>query len=135
MNRQYDDLLDDDFGRDMALAETLSLLDPESQDSSYWFRFRSWVLAGASRELARRRLLAQLTISDVVQSWARAVVPTAVLTAVFAGLLLIHSGLLAPPTPIGVEEMLVSEIEGETLPAMLAPDPATDPVTFASESF
>jgi hypothetical protein len=135
MNRQYDDLLDDDFDQDLALAETLSLLDPESRDPSYWLRFRSWVLTGASRELARRRLLAQLTIGDVVQSWARAVVPTAVLTAVLASLLLIRSGFLAPPKPIGVEEMLVSEIEGETLPAMLAPDPATDPVTFASESF
>ena len=135
MNRDYDDVLNDELGRDVELAEVLGLLDPASQDSSYWRRFRSWVMGGAARELARRRLLTQLTFGDVVQSWARAVVPTAVLTAMLAGILLIRSGLLAQSRPIGVEEMLVSEIDGETLPAMLAPDPANDVVTFASESF
>ncbi|HET9949422.1 MAG TPA: hypothetical protein VFQ22_10915 [Longimicrobiales bacterium] len=117
-------------GQDPELAEALALLDPAHGDPDYWRRFRAWVVQGAARELARRRLLARMTVSDVLRSWARTVVPTAVLTAAAAGLLLIRTGLLQSPQPIGVEELLISEIEGDvTLPA------PSDPVTFASGVF
>jgi hypothetical protein len=132
MKRTYDDMLNDEVARDVQLAEALATLDPASSDPNYWLRFRSWVMGGAARELARRRLMAQLTIGDVLQSWARTLVPTAVLTAVIAGLILIRGGVLAPSRPIGVEEMLMSGIDRETLSA---PDPSSDVVTFASESF
>lgn len=131
MNK-YDDMLDDDLGRDMELAEALASLDPASRDPNYWLRFRFWIMGAAARELARRRLVAQLTIGDVLQSWARTLVPTAVITAVVAGLMLIHGGVLAPVRPIGVEEILMTGIEREMAPA---PDPSSDVVTFASESF
>jgi hypothetical protein len=124
----------DELGRDMELAEALALIDPASSDPAYWLRFRARVLGGAARELARRRLLAQLTIGDVMRSWARTVVPTALATAIVAGLLLVRSGALEPPLPIGVEELLVSEIEGETLPAMLEAEESAA-VMFASEVF
>jgi hypothetical protein len=135
MNRPYEDMLDDGVGRDMELAEALASLDPASQDPNYWLRFRSWVMSGAAAELARRRLMAQLTIGDVVQSWARTLVPTAVLTAAIAGLMLMRGGVFAPPRPIGVEEMLMSGIERESLTATPTLDPSADVVTFASESF
>jgi len=135
MNRRYEDMLDDGMERDMELADALASLDPASHDPNYWLRFRSWVMRSAARELAHRRLMTQLTIGDVVQSWARALVPTAVLTAVVAGLMLIHGGTLAPPRPISVEEMLMRGIDREALPTTLPADPSPDVVTFASEGF
>ena len=124
----------DELGRDMELAEILSVLDPARGDPNYWLRFRSWVMGAAARELARRRLMVQLTVGDVVQSWARTLLPTAVATALLAGLLLIRSSSLSAPLPIGVEELLVSEIQGETIPMMLEAD-ESGAVAFASEIF
>ena len=133
MNR-YDDEITDELGRDMELAEALSVLDPARGDPNYWLRFRSWVLGAAARELSRRRLMAQLTVGDVVQSWARTVVPTALVTALLAGVLLLRESALSAPLPISIEEVLVSEIEGETIPMMLEAEEALV-VTFASEIF
>ena len=133
MNR-YDDRLEDELGRDMELAEALSALDPARGDPNYWLRFRSWVMGAAARELARRRLLVQLTVGDVMTAWARAVLPTALATAVLAGVLLLRATSLSAPLPIGVEELLVSEIEGETIPVMLEAEEA-EAITFASEVF
>lgn len=133
--KSFDDGIgSDELGRDMELAEALSVLDPARGDPNYWLRFRSWVMGAAARELYRRRLMAQLTVGDVMQSWARAVLPTAVATALVAGLLLIRSSALDAPIPIGVEELLVSHIQGETIPMMLEAD-ESGAVAFASEIF
>ena len=122
----------DEEGRDMQLAEALSVLDPATDDPNYWLRFQSWVVHSAGPELARRRLMAQLTVGDVMNSWARTLLPTAVLAAALAGLLLFRG---APtPAPIGVEELLTSEVEGETIPALTGPAPSAA-VVFASEAF
>ena len=122
----------DDLGRDMQLAEALSVLDPATDDPNYWLRFRSWVVHAAGPELARRRLMAELTVGDVMTSWARTLVPTAVVAAALAGLLLVRG---APtPAPIGVEELLTSEVEGQTIPTLTAPVPNAR-VVFASEAF
>lgn len=124
----------DDLGRDMELAEALESLDPALADPNYWLRFRGWVTSGAARELARRRLMAQLTVGDVLTSWARTVVPTAVLAAALAGLLLLRSE--APPSPlVGVEELLVTEIPSETVPVLLTPEGTEGVVAFAAEIF
>ena len=133
MNREWKDLVEtDDLGRDRELAEALYQLDPASRDPNYWFRFRIWVLNGATRELARRRMIAEMTVGDVVQSWARALVPTALLAAVLAGIVLWRVGSLPPIT---VEELLVSEIKGETIPVLASPARAFESVIFASEAF
>ena len=108
------------------------MIDPASRDPNYWLRFRAWVLTGASRELARRRMMAQLTVGDVVGSWARTLVPTALLAAVLAGVVLWRAGV---PLPVSVEELLVSEIRGETIPVMASPERAALAVTFAAEAF
>lgn len=124
-----------DPGRDMELAEALESLDPALADPNYWMLFRGWVTAGAARELARRRLMAQLTVGDVLTAWARTVVPTAVLAAAVAGLLLLRS--VEPPTSplVGVEELLVTEIPSETVPVLLTPDGTEGVVAFAAEIF
>jgi hypothetical protein len=133
MNRDWNDLVEtDDLGRDRELAEALFHIDPASQDPNYWLRFRVWVLNGATRELARRRLVAQMTVGDVVHSWARALVPTALLAAALAGVVLWRVGSMPPIT---VEELLVSEIEGETIPVLASPTRSFESVVFASEAF
>ena len=116
------------------LAQALGLLDPAQQDPSYWVRFRSWVVSNAGAELARRRLMHELTVADVMSSWARAVVSTAALVAALAGLMLVRGA--GPPALqlVGVEELLVSEVEGETIPTLLAPE-TNGTVAFAAEIF
>ena len=125
----------DDFGPDPELAEALTHLDPEHQDPNYWYRFRQWILENAAGELARRRLIHELTVGDVMTSWARTVVPAALLAAILAGLLLIRDQSVVPASPVGIEELLVSGVEGQTIPAVLAPSETSDPVAFASEVF
>ena len=125
----------DELGRDMELAETLGLLDPAHGDPNYWLRFRAWVLKNAAAELARRRLMHELTVADVMTSWARAVVPTAILAATLAGLLLMRGQSVPPAQPVGIEELLVSEVEGQTIPAALAPQETGGAVAFAAEIF
>jgi hypothetical protein len=117
------------LGQDPEIAAALSVLDPASHDPNYWLRFRSWVMSGAARELARRRLMERLTIGDVLEQWARALVPTAALVAALAGMLLLRGDAASDLPPIGVEELLVSEIEGSTIPARIAN------VSFALEAF
>jgi hypothetical protein len=122
----------DGLGRDMQLARALELLDPAGRDATYWFRFRSWVVESAAAELARRRLMTRLTVGDVLNSWARTVVPTAVLAAAVAGMLLARAEALVAPQPIGVEELLLTEIEGLPIPVALDPQNA---IVSALENF
>jgi hypothetical protein len=119
---------------DDELAQALALLDPALQDPNYWFRFRSWVLTSATAELARRRLMHQLTVGDVMSSWARGVVSTAALAAALAGLLLVRGPGAPAPQPVGVEGLIVSEVEGETMPSLIPPE-TNGAVAFASEIF
>ena len=125
----------DELGRDMQIASWLEAVDPASADPNYWLRFQSWVLKNAAPELARRRLMAQLTMGDVMSSWARTVIPTAVLAAALAGMLLFRGHPVPAPVPVGVEELLVAEVEGATIPATLATAEAGSAIAFASEGF
>lgn len=125
----------DGLGRDVELAEAFKSLDPAIRDPNYWLRFRGWVVSGAARELARRRLMAQLTVGDVMSSWARTLVPTAVLAAALAGMLLVRSGPATGPHTMVLEELLVTDIPGETVPVLLEPNGTEGVVAFASEIF
>jgi len=120
---------EDDAGRDMVVARALESLDPASQDPNYWFRFHHRVMAGAGRELARRRRMVELTISDVLASWSRTVVPTAMLAAAVAALMLVRAGSGTALEPGSVAELLVTDIPASTASALLADDA---PVIFAS---
>lgn len=98
---------------------SLAFLDPQSGDPGYWERFKHQVLVLAGPELARRRAVRPVTVSDVVMGWRNALVPTALLAAAVAGLLLMQGRPLVQTAPIGVEELLVSGLE-EPIPAMFA---------------
>lgn len=120
----------EDLGRDTELAAALSSMDPASSDPNYWLRFRWWVMSGAAKELARRRVAVRLTVGDVLESWARALVPTAALVAALAGMLLLSEEPAANEwPPIAVEELLLSEVEGNAVPIDVSG------LTFAAEIF
>ena len=110
----------DELGRDMELAGALESLDPASIDPNYWFRFHGRVMAGARTELARRRMTASLTVSDVLASWSRTVLPTAMLAAALAALMLVRTGSGALQAPLAGDE---------PVPVMLSNEA---PVAFAS---
>jgi hypothetical protein len=126
----------DKEGPDMEVAAYLRLVDPASRDPNYWLRFQSWVLRNAGAELARRRLMADLTVGDVLTSWSRTLVPAAVLAAAVAALLMVQNAHVpATPLAVGVEELLVVGIEDETIPVALDNDESATLVTFAGGRF
>lgn len=118
--------------RDPAVASALAALDPAGRDPGFWMRFQARVLQGAGPELARRRLMADLTVGDVLAGWARALVPTAVLAAAVAALVLLRE---APAVPATVEDLLTAGIQTQTIPEALAEGEAAASVAFAAERF
>lgn len=127
----------DDEGRDLELARYLEAVDPASVDTHYWLRFQGWVLKNAAPELARRRLMADLTMGDVLAGWARALVPTAVAASLLAGFLLVQSAQSRDDLAVAasVEELLVAGLESETIPMTLVDVDAPGSVAFAAERF
>lgn len=103
---------------DARTRELLSTLDPEGSDPGYWRRFHRWVVNTAGPELARRRLAANVTVSDVMVSWWRALVPAAVATAVLAGMMLLRERVSPPPVAyVDMAEMLVAGVEAPEMPS------------------
>lgn len=125
----------DDTAPDPRLAEALRALDPASRDPGYWPRFHRSVMAAAGDELARRRMLADVTIGDLMTSWSRTLVPASVLAAAVAAFVILQSGAAGTPAsgPLALDEMLSDEFEGEVF-RPVSDDPVVD-VTFAAEGF
>jgi len=122
--------------RDMELAAALAALDPGSHEPTYWARFGDWVLSEAGAELTRRRSVRRVTVADVLSSWAHTVVPTALAAAAVAGLVLLRAAPpMTGPEAIGVEELLVSDLDGLTIPSLLAPESPVNSASFLSEIF
>jgi hypothetical protein len=120
----------DEIGRDMILAEKLAALDPASEDPNYWYRFRAGVMSDAARSLAQRRLIAELTVADVVASWGRAIVPTAALAAALAGVMLMRAA------SVDVDTNVVAPVaEAEVVPVTLAPPAAATFVALRPDTF
>jgi hypothetical protein len=136
-NVQGSDGGSDELGRDMELASALAFVDPATGDPNYWLRFQSWVMARAGHELARRRMMADLTIGEVLSGWARAVVPTAVVAAIVAGFVLLRTTPVSVPARVTVEDLLLVGLEDQTIPATLTndEDAAAEAVAFAGERF
>jgi len=95
----------------------MEFLDPEREDPGYWQRFRHRVLVVAGPELTRRRARPPVTVSDVVLGWRNALVPSAIIAAAVAGMLLLQERPLAAPS-MAIDE-LVSGLE-EPIPVFLA---------------
>lgn len=118
---------------DAELSAALRALDPATDDATYWLRFRAWVVESAAPELARRRLAAGVTVGDVLTAWARTLVPTALMAAALAGVLVVRDAATPPalPTAMSVEELLTSGLDEED-PFVATEESA---VAFASEHF
>ncbi len=126
----------DEVGPDVDVASALESVDPESRDPNYWMRFGARVMRRAGTELARRRRMADLTVGDVLSGWARAILPTAILAAAVAALILMRTASVAAPVQTTVEDLLVAGLEDETIPATLSRDDGpVSMVAFAGERF
>lgn len=102
---------------DSQVRAMLATLDPEHSDPGYWLRFERWAVNSAAPELARRRRLAVATVSDVVLSWWRALVPIAAVAAALAGVVLLRAW--APAAPIAymsVDEQILEGVEAPVMP-------------------
>jgi hypothetical protein len=113
------------------LHQALGTLDPAEGAPGYWGDFKRTVMLAARPELVRRQRLADLTVSEVVFSWSRALVPAAVMAAATAGFLIVRANETGPF--VRLEEALSEGIEvaGGGAPAV---DLEVE-ITFASESF
>ena len=116
----------------------LKALDPERDEPGYWARLHRRIMAAAAPELARRRALRDVTLDEVISSWARTVVPTALLAAALAGLLLVQDARPEPgrSAAADVEEALLEGLEDSGFPAVASGrDGEPNAVMFAGESF
>lgn len=135
MSDRYEQLVTEDSGVDTEIHGALRAFDPGEGDAGYWTRFEGWVLSSASMELARRRRLASMTIGDVLVGWARALVPTAMVAAALAGLFLVRSSGADALPPLGLEEILASELQGLTILQISSPDAPGNPIALTAEMF
>jgi hypothetical protein len=118
--------------RDPGLEEALRALDPAAARPQYWLEFRRAVLFAAAPELARRRRTAEITISDVVFSWSRTLVPAAMVAAAAAVLLVLRPDTASGPLPLRLEQMIWEGVD------LSAGDPRAAlevEVSFAAEIF
>jgi len=88
----------------------LESLDPGSKDPGFWLRFHSRVMAEARDELARRRMTGNLSITDVVFAWRKALVPMTLLAAAMAGILLFGHQQQPPVQMVALEEVLTEDL-------------------------
>lgn len=97
----------------------LKELDPGSQDERYWAWFHQTVMTRAVAELALRRELARQTISDVLASWSRSLVPAALVAASVATIMTVSAhrrATEATESPVAFDEV----IEGATMDVVTA---------------
>ena len=123
--------------RDAGVESLLRELDPAVGRRGYWATFHKSVLDAARFELARRRRSAQETVAGTVTSWARAVVPSALLTAAAAAVILLVVPAPGPTgdSALGVEELLFVGVDDDAIPAEFG-DAAGVELTFvAAEIF
>lgn len=117
----------------------LRALDPERVEPGYWARLHRRIMEAAAPELARRSALHDVTLDEVMSSWARTVVPTALLAAAVAGFLVLQDAArpdVAVARSADVEEALLEGLEDSGFSAVASGrDGDAGSVIFAVESF
>ncbi|MSR37013.1 MAG: hypothetical protein EXR95_10320 [Gemmatimonadetes bacterium] len=102
----------------LEIMALLATIDPERMDPGYWHRLHRWVVNAAGPELSRRRRMASATVSEVVLSWWRTLVPTAAVAAALAAFLLLRQDApRAPVAYVDMDEMLLEGIDAPVMPA------------------
>ena len=84
----------------------LDSLDPGFLDAGFWLRFQGRVMDAAQAELARRRMVGELSVVDVVFAWRKALVPMALLAAALAGILMTSPAPEETVRMVALEEVL-----------------------------
>ncbi len=108
------------------------ILDPQLRSPGYWARLRGNVMQRAANELYRRRLLRSVGVADLLQSWARMLVPAAVVAAAIGGVLLLRN---PSNMAIDVEEALRMGLEDQTLADVMEQGDIDDPFLLIEETF
>ena len=123
--------------RDPDMESLLAEVDPAVGRRGYWATFHRSVMDAARFELARRRRAMEATVAGTVTSWARAVVPSALLTAAAAAVILLVVPAPGPTVDpeLGMEEMLFIGLEDEPIPSGLEDDLSMEVSLVASEIF
>ena len=109
----------------------LEALDPGSRDAGFWLRFHSRVMASAQAELARRRMVVELSVVDVVFAWRKALVPMALLAAALAGVLITGSEPEESVRILALEEVLTEDLNLFSTSGVLAGEGAFQESMFA----
>lgn len=125
----------DDESQDAELRGVFTRLDPAARRPRYWEGLHRNVMDAARFELARRRRLTDLTISQTVTSWARTVVPSALVAAAAAAVILLVVPAPAPVVDVGIEELLTAGLDGEPIPRELNDEAESGVVFVAAEIF
>ena len=108
----------------------LDSLDPGFRNPGFWLRFHGRVMGVAQMELARRRMVGELSVVDVVFAWRKAVVPLALLAAALAGILIIGNGPEAPIQMVALEEVLTQDLNLLTTSGVLSGEASTAEAIF-----
>ena len=119
-----------DASADPWVDRALGTLDPGARDSRFWSAFHRRTLMAVAPELARRRRQAELTVSDVVFGWSRALVPAALAAALGAFLLMQPDAV--DPMPLRLEEAL---LQGAEFTAGELTDQLVGEISFAVEVY
>ena len=109
----------------------LEVLDPGSRDPGFWLRFHSRVMGEAKSELARRRMVGDLSVVDVLFAWRRALVPMALLAAAMAGILIIGHEPQPPVQLVALEEVLAEDLNLSPIHSVLSGEGGSPEALFA----
>lgn len=88
-------------------------LDPGHPDDRYWTWFHQSVMTRAVAELAIRREMARASVSDVLASWSRSLVPAALVAAGIATIMTLaaqRTSVELTEGPVAFDEVLVGEM-------------------------
>ena len=122
-------------GRDSQVSAWLSALDPGHGDAAYWVKFHGSAMEKGRFELARRRREADLSVTGLVSSWSRALVPAALAAAAAAGLVLAEtSAPTATEYDLLVEDVLTMGM-AEPIPSVVDDDDENLGLFLASEIY
>lgn len=115
----------------------LTPLDPARGDPNYWSRFHRRTSALAAPELARRVRRSGETVSGVVTTWSRAIVPLAAAAAATAALLILAEPAVDSEVPVAAEigAMVESGSGEDPMSALLDSEDGVLAVSMGEEPF
>lgn len=115
--------------------KSLDPLDPGSHDPGFWLRFHGRVMSRAQDELARRRMMGELSVVDILFQWRKPLVPMALLTAAMAGIFVLGNEEPVPAfSPVALEDVLIEDVSGDPIPSVLAREAELQELAFLSSA-